>query len=116
MENKFDADIKSEKVLKLCPNIFFYDKPENSKAEEYIRWFVLDERNRAYAGGKPLYVEYDIQVDIYTLGSYREIANAILETLTENKYTVIKNSNDVIKNGNTRLYHKTLRFRFNKYN
>lgn len=116
MENKFDKDIKSKEVLKLCPNIFFYDKPENSKAEEYVRWFILDERNRAYAGGKPLYVEYDIQVDIYTLGSYREIANVILETLIEKKYTVIENSNDVIKNGNKRLYHKTLRFRFNKYN
>lgn len=116
MENKFEIDIKSQEVLAICPNIFFYDKPENNSTEEYVRWFILDEQNRAFAGGKPLYTEYDIQVDIYTLGSFREISKAIIDTLTEKKYTEIKNSNDVIKKGDVKIYHKTLRFRFNKYN
>lgn len=115
METKFEADLKCEKVLSLCPNVYFYDKPENSKATEYVRWFILDEQNRAYAGGKPLYREYDIQVDIYTLGSFREISNAIIETLEDKKYTVIKNTNDVVKKGYIKQYHKLLRFRFNEY-
>lgn len=115
MECKFETDLKNKKVLDLCSNIFFWDKPENSKANEYIRWFILDERDRAFAGGKPLYTEFDIQVDIYTLGSYKDITKAIIDTLKEKKYKVILNKNNVIKKGNVKLYNKTLRLRFNKF-
>ncbi|EKY26553.1 hypothetical protein [Clostridium celatum] len=116
MEEKFKNDLENEKVLALCKNIFYWDKAENSKENEYIRWFILDEQRRAFAGGKYLYTEFDIQVDIYTLRSYRNLSNAIIKALEDKKYTVISNENGVIKKGNIKLYNKTLRFRFNKYN
>lgn len=118
MEIKFETDIRNAEVLAICPNVFYYEKPENSNSNDYVRWFVLDEQNRAFAGGKPLYKEYDIQVDIYTiaLSSCRNLANTIIKTLEDKKYTVISNKNDIVKKGNVKLHNKTLRFRFNKYN
>lgn len=116
MENIFEKDLKDKKILELCSNIFFYDKPEKNKSNEYIRWFILDEQERAFAGGESLYTEFDIQVDIYTLGSYRNLSNLIINTLREKKYNLIENSNSVVKKGDIKIYNKTLRFRFNKYN
>jgi len=116
MENNFEKDLKDKKILELCSNIFFYDKPEKIKSNEYIRWFILDEQERAFAGGESLYTEFDIQVDIYTLGSYRNLSNLIINTLREKKYNLIENSNSVVKKGDIKIYNKTLRFRFNKYN
>ena len=116
MENVFERDLKDKKILELCSNIFFYDKPERVKSNEYIRWFILDEQERAFAGGESLYTEFDIQVDIYTLGSYRNLSNLIINTLREKKYNLIENSNSVVKKGDIKIYNKTLRFRFNKYN
>ena len=116
MENIFERDLKDKKILELCSNIFFYDKPERVKSNEYIRWFILDEQERAFAGGESLYTEFDIQVDIYTLGSYRNLSNLIINTLREKKYNLIENSNSVVKKGDIKIYNKTLRFRFNKYN
>lgn len=116
MEYVFEKDLKDEKILGLCSNIFFYDKPERVKSNEYIRWFILDEQERAFAGGESLYTEYDIQVDIYSEGSYLNLANIIIKTLKEKGYNLIDNINSVVKKGDIKIYNKTLRFRFNKYN
>lgn len=116
MEYIFEKDLKDEKILGLCSNIFFYDKPERVKSNEYIRWFILDEQERAFAGGESLYTEFDIQVDIYTESSYRDLAKVIIDILREKKYNLIGNSNSVLKKGDMKIYNKTLRFRFNKYN
>ena len=116
MEYIFEKDLKDEKILGLCSNIFFYDKPERVKSNEYIRWFILDEQERAFAGGESLYTEYDIQVDIYSEGSYLNLANIIIKTLKEKGYNLIDNINSVFKKGDIKIYNKTLRFRFNKYN
>lgn len=116
MECIFEKDLKDKKILDLCSNIFFYDKPERVKSNEYIRWFILDEQERAFAGGKSLYTEFDIQVDIYTESSYRDLAKIIIDILREKKYNLIGNSNSVVKKGDMKIYNKTLRFRFNKYN
>lgn len=116
MEHIFEKDLKDKKVLDLCSNIFFYDKPERVKSNEYIRWFILDEQERAFAGGESLYTEFDIQVDIYTESSYRNLAKIIIDTLKDKKYNLISNSNSVVKKGDIKIYNKTLRFRFNKYN
>lgn len=116
MEYIFEKDLKDEKILGLCSNIFFYDKPERVKSNEYIRWFILDEQERAFAGGESLYTEYDIQVDIYSEGSYLNLGNIIIKTLKEKGYNLIDNINSVVKKGDIKIYNKTLRFRFNKYN
>lgn len=116
MECIFEKDLKDKKILDLCSNIFFYDKPERVKSNEYIRWFILDEQERAFAGGESLYTEFDIQVDIYTESSYRYLAKIIIDILREKKYNLIGNSNSVVKKGDMKIYNKTLRFRFNKYN
>lgn len=116
MEYIFEKDLKDEKILGLCSNIFFYDKPERVKSNEYIRWFILDEQERAFAGGESLYTEYDIQVDIYSEGSYLNLANIIIKTLKEKGYNLIDNINSIVKKGDIKIYNKTLRFRFNKYN
>lgn len=116
MEYIFEKDLKDEKILGLCSNIFFYDKPERVKSNEYIRWFILDEQERAFAGGESLYTEYDIQVDIYSEGSYLNLANIIIKILKEKGYNLIDNINSVVKKGDIKIYNKTLRFRFNKYN
>ena len=116
MECIFEKDLKDKKILDLCSNIFFYDKTERVKSNEYIRWFILDEQERAFAGGESLYTEFDIQVDIYTESSYRDLAKIIIDILREKKYNLIGNSNSVVKKGDMKIYNKTLRFRFNKYN
>lgn len=118
MEEQFKNDLKSKEVLALCSNIYYWEKPETSKANDYnyIRWFILDEQEKAFAGNKPLYVEYDIQVDVFSLGDPNNISNAIKTTLKDKGYSLLSVTNDVIKNGNVRTYNKTLRFRFNKYN
>ena len=116
MECIFEKDLKDKKILDLCSNIFFYDKPERVKSNEYIRWFILDEQERAFAGGESLYTEFDIQVDIYTESSYRDLAKIIIDILREKKYNLIGNSNSDVKKGDMKIYNKTLRFRFNKYN
>lgn len=116
MEEQFKNDLKSKEVLSVCSNIYYWEKPEGSKANDYIRWFILDEQERAFAGNKPLYTEYDIQVDIFTLNDPNSISNAIRTILKDKGYRLLSVSNDVVKNGNIRTYNKTLRFRFNKYN
>lgn len=116
MENKFKDDLKSKEVLSLCSNIFYWEKPEKSTAKEYIRWFILDEKERAFAGNKALYTEFDIQVDVYSNGNPNTIANTIKSTLKSKGYCLLSVENGVSKNGDIRMYYKTLRFRFNKYN
>lgn len=116
MEKKFENDLKSKEVLKLCSNVYYWEKPEKSKANDYIRWFILDEQERAFAGNKPLYVEFDIQVDVFSLGDPNNISNAIRTTLRGKGYTLLSVTNNVLKNGDIKTYCKTLRFRFNKYN
>ena len=73
MEKKFQIDLKNKEVLALCPNIYYWEKPENSNVIDYIRWFILDEQEKAWAGGNPLYTEFDIQVDIFTEGDFNNI-------------------------------------------
>ncbi len=116
MEKQFENDLKNKEVLKLCSDIYYWEKPEKSKANHYIRWFILDEQERAFAGNKPLYVEYDIQVDVFSWGEPNDIANVIRSTLRDKGYVLLSVTNNVIKNGNVKTYNKTLRFRFNKYN
>lgn len=116
MEEQFKNDLKNKEVLALCSNIYYWEKPEQSKANDYIIWFILDEQERAFAGNKPLYVEYDIQVDVFSSSNPNAISNAIKKTLKSKGYSLLSVINGVVKNGNIRTYNKTLRFRFNKYN
>lgn len=116
MEDKFENDLKSKEVLNLCSNIYYWEKSEKSKAKDYIRWFILDEQERAFAGNKPLYTEFDIQVDIFSTGDPNSISDAIKTTLRDKGYTLLSITNNVTKNGDNKTYSKTLRFRFNKYN
>lgn len=37
MEKKFQIDLKNKEVLALCPNIYYWEKPENSNVIDYIR-------------------------------------------------------------------------------
>lgn len=116
MEEQFKNDLKNKEVLALCSNIYYWEKPETSKTNDYIRWFILDEQERAFAGNKSLYTEYDIQVDVFSSRDPNSTSNAIKDTLKSKGYSLLSVINSVVKNGNIRTYNKTLRFRFNKYN
>lgn len=117
MEEKFQVDLKNDEVLALCSSVYYYDKPEEENTNEYIRWFILDEQERAFAGGVPLYTEFDIQVDVFTdKYNFNNIGRVIKNTLKEKGYNLIENTNQVIKKGDINLFNKTLRFRYNYYN
>lgn len=116
MEKKFNADLRSKEVLALCNKIYHGDKDESEKSNDYIRWFIVDETNKCFHGGVPIYTEYDIRLDIYSTKNFRPISETVIKTLENKGYTVIENENDVFKVSFTKVYNKTLIFRFNKYN
>lgn len=116
MEKKFNADLRSKEVLALCNKIYHGDKDESEKSNDYIRWFIVDETNKCFHGGVPIYTEYDIRLDIYSTKNFRLISETVIKTLENKGYTVIENENDVFKVSFTNVYNKTLIFRFNKYN
>ena len=95
MEKKFNADLRSKEVLALCNKIYHGDKDESEKSNDYIRWFIVDETNKCFHGGVPIYTEYDIRLDIYSTKNFRPISETVIKTLENKGYTVIENENDV---------------------
>lgn len=115
MRTEFNRDIKDKRISSLAPT-FYWKKPESNKANPYIRWFIVDQKETLYAGNRALCEVFYFQVDIFSLGDYDEISNKVKEVLKEKRYLLIGQSDEVEElDDDTLLYHKVLRFKKEKF-
>ena len=74
MISQLKKDLNDETITSICNKIFYYIKPEQEKADTYIEYRILTERESDFAGNKNLTETYYLQVDIFSYGNYKKLA------------------------------------------
>ena len=113
MISQLKKDLNDETITSICNKIFYYIKPEQEKADTYIEYRILTERERNLAGNKNITDLFYVQVDIFSKVSYKLLSEKIKEVLKSKKYTIIDSIE--LYEEDTGYYHKALRFKYSKF-
>ena len=89
--------------------IYYLKTPDNTPAP-YIEYELLNEQGSLYAENEEIETNYVIQVDVFTKGSYIEIAKNIKEIMKENGFR--KEFGGSLYEDKTKLFHYVLRFNY----
>ena len=84
------------------------------KADTYIEYRILTERESDFAGNKNLTETYYLQVDIFSYGNYKKLAQTVKNTLKSKGYISLSTDGDLYEE-DTKLYHKIMRFSYKKF-
>lgn len=114
MRKKLREDLSDDRILNKCDGgIHYLHKPENVKFEKtYIEYEFIEHIGNQYFGDRRSVDEYVIQVDVFTKGSFAEIADTILVVMEEKGYLFI-NDFETYEN-ETGLYSYKVKFRYYK--
>ena len=114
MISQLKKDLNDETITSICNKIFYYIKPEQEKADTYIEYRILTERESDFAGNKNLTETYYLQVDIFSYGNYKKLAQTVKNTLKSKGYISLSTDGDLYEE-DTKLYHKITRFSYKKF-
>lgn len=84
-------------------DIYMLHKPESEKADLYIEYEVIENKESSYAGNTNLGETTFIQVDIFAKGSFVELAKAVKKVLKEKGYFYYRSAN--LYEEETALFH-----------
>ncbi|GEM_PF-1947946 len=117
IENQLKLDLNDSRITSLVskaadgkPNIYLLHAPELTKAP-YIEYEILSIAGEIYSEGEEEETSVNIQVDIFTYGSYVALRDAVKTVLKEKGY-VFPNVGGFqsLYEDETKLYHCVLRF------
>ena len=114
MISQLKKELNDETITSICNKIFYYIKPEQEKADTYIEYRILTERESDFAGNKNLTETYYLQVDIFSYGNYKKLAQTVKNTLKSKGYISLSTDGDLYEE-DTKLYHKIMRFSYKKF-
>lgn len=114
MRKQLRKDLSDDRILEKCDGgIHYLHKKENVQFKNtYIEYEIIEHKGNQYSGDIRSIDEYVIQIDVFTKGSFSEIADLILEVMEEKGYLFI-NDYEVYEN-ETELYSYKVKFRYYK--
>ena len=114
MRKQLRKDLSDDRILEKCDGgIHYLHKKENAQFKNtYIEYEIIEHKGNQYSGDIRSIDEYVIQIDVFTKGSFSEIADLILEVMEEKGYLFI-NDYDAYEN-ETGLYSYKVKFRYYK--
>ena len=114
MRKQLRKDLSDDRILEKCDGgIHYLHKKENVQFKNtYIEYEIIEHKGNQYSGDIRSIDEYIIQIDVFTKGSFSEIADLILEVMEEKGYLFI-NDYEVYEN-ETELYSYKVKFRYYK--
>lgn len=86
-----------------------------SPTPQYIEYEFLNVDGALYAEGQPVENEFYLQVDVFSLGSFKPLSRAIKSKLVSAGFQVENGGQDLYEK-DTKLYHNAMRFYFNAEN
>lgn len=117
IENQIRTDLMDPRITGLLskdaknrPNIHLLHAPELT-GSPYIEYQIIADNGDLFEEGELTTGSVSIQVDIFTLGSYIEIRNAVKSVLAEKGYVYPGTGGfQSLYEQETKLYHCVLRF------
>lgn len=114
MRRQLREDLSDDRILIKCDGgIHYLHKKENVQFKNtYIEYEIIEHIGNQYFGDSRGVDEYVIQIDVFTKGSFSEIADLILEVMEEKGY-LFMNDYEAYEN-ETELYSYKVKFRYYK--
>lgn len=98
------ADLCDKRITDIVgKNIYMLHKPESKKADLYIEYEVIENKESNYAGNTNLSENTIIQVDVFAKGSFVELAKVVKKVLKEKEYLYYDSAN--LYEEETALFH-----------
>lgn len=113
MISQLKKDLHDTSITSLCNKIYYYIIPEEESTDTYIEYRIIGDYERNFAGNKNMTEVYLVQVDVFSKGSYKTIANNIRSVLKNKGYSYIDGIE--LYEEDTGFYHKALRFKYTKF-
>ena len=101
--------LNQKSIIDLLPDKKVYFLHADNPKAPYIEYEIINVQGAEYAENKERTSEYLVQVDIFSLGNYSEIEDAVYNTMIEAGFDRY-DENDMYEK-DTKLYHKGFRFR-----
>jgi hypothetical protein len=110
MEELLRKVLFDERITSLVSNkIYLLKAPDNTMAP-YVEYEVLNENGSMFAENEEIGTDYNIQIDIFTKGSYTTIVKAIKSVMKENGF--MKEFGGSRYEEDSKLFHYILRFNY----
>ncbi|OLS02883.1 hypothetical protein [Tissierella creatinophila] len=114
MESKIREDLLDNRIINTIgrdkdgnPKIYLLNAPEGTLAP-YIEYQIVTDEGILFSEGEEQITSHEIQVDIFSKGSYENIRNAIKEVLKDKGY--YRGICGSMYEKDTKLFHYLLRY------
>lgn len=114
MESEIRCDLLDKRIVDAVgldknrnPKIYLLNAPEGTLAP-YVEYQIVTDRGILFSEGEEQITSYEIQIDIFSKGSYEKIRNTIKEVLKEKNY--YRGVCGSMYEKDTKLYHYLLRY------
>ncbi|ACL19516.1 conserved hypothetical protein [Desulfitobacterium hafniense DCB-2] len=100
--------LSSPEIVNLLPNKRVYFLHAEAPEKPYLEYEIIDEFGEAWAENREIATNYYIQVDIFSMGDYTAIENAVKDTMIS--YGFKRSMSVDLYENDIKLYHKVMRF------
>lgn len=109
IKKKMFDSLNDKEILKYLPDgkVFFIHA--NKSTPPYVEYMVIDSKASDYSEGYIDYINYSVQIDIFSHEDYSELETTIINRMLECGFELDPGSPDLYEE-KTRLFHKPIRF------
>ena len=100
--------LSSPEIINLLPDKKVYFLHAEAATAPYLEYEIIDEFGKEWAENKEIATNYYVQVDIFSMGDYSTIENAVKEKMIEAGFK--RSMAADLYESDTKLYHKAMRF------
>lgn len=101
--------LKNKEIIDLLPDkkVFFLHA-NNPNKKLYLEYEIINEFGAEYSEGNEDFTSYIVQIDIFSIGDYTELEEAVKKHMKNNGFNREMCADMYEKD--TQLYHKAMRF------
>ena len=110
MEELLRNILFDERISNLVNDKIYLLKAPNNTTAPYIEYEVLNEEGSLFAENEEIEINYRIQIDVFTKGSYTSIVRSIKNVMKENGF--MKEFGGSRYEEDSKLFHYILRFNY----
>lgn len=100
--------LSSPEIINLLPDRKVYFLHAEAPKAPYLEYEVFNENGEAWAENKEIATNFYVQVDIFSMGDYSNIENAVKEKMISHGFK--RSMAADLYESDTKLYHKAMRF------
>ncbi|WP_019850628.1 hypothetical protein [Desulfitobacterium sp. PCE1] len=100
--------LSSPEIINLLPDKRVYFLHAEAPKAPYVEYEIINENGQEWAENKEIATNYYVQVDIFSMGDYTAIENAVKEKMISHGFK--RSMAADLYESDTKLYHKAMRF------